>query len=74
MNDDTEPNELHEQLADLLATHHELENVEHMANLIAGFYNRLRETIDPYLTPDGEIHDVALEITREWMTYTLGDA
>ncbi len=74
MTDSTEPNDINNELADLLANYHELENVQHMAVLIAGFYNRLRETVDPYLTPDGEIHDVALEITREWMTYTLGDA
>lgn len=77
MHDDTphDPPELDDaDLASLLSEHHELENVHHMARMIGEFYQQLREHIDPALTSSGDIHDVALELTREWMTYTMGDA
>lgn len=59
-------------LASLLADHNETENVERMAELIATFYLGIRARIDPMLTSSGDVHDAALELTREWMTYTVG--
>lgn len=78
MTDDTEPTddasyELDDDdLANLLAEHHDNENVERVADILGTFYSRLRTHIDPVLTSTGDIHDAALEITREWMTYTIG--
>lgn len=61
-----------DDLANLLAKYHEDEDVDRTANLIAAFYTKLRERIDPLMTSAGEVHDPALELTREWMTYTIG--
>lgn len=70
---DLEPELDDADLANLLAEHNDHENVERTADLVATFYIRLRKRIDPVLTSAGDIHDVALEITREWMTYTIGE-
>lgn len=59
-------------LASLLESHNETETVEHQAELVATFYVTMRNRIDPVLTSSGDIHDAALELTREWMTYTIG--
>lgn len=77
MHDDTpnDPPKLDDaDLASLLSEHHEIEDVQRMAALISTFYVRLREQIDPSLTSGGDIHDPALELTREWMSYMMGDA
>lgn len=72
--DENDPTIDEADLASLLRDHNELENVERMATLIAAFYVRIRNNIDPALTSAGDVHDPALEITREWMTYTMGEA
>lgn len=59
-------------LANLLTKYHEDDQVDRMADLIGTFYAKLRERIDPVITSAGDIHDAALELTREWMTYTIG--
>lgn len=72
---DEQPPEIDDNdLANLLADHHVNENVERQAELVALFYTRLRKKIEPAQTSAGDIHDAALELTREWMTYTMGDA
>lgn len=78
MNDDPSPDEYTPELDDadlasLLADHHIDENVQRTAQLVAAFYTHLRSQIDPVMTSEGDIHDAALELTREWMTYTMGE-
>lgn len=80
MSDDVEEPELEpivevtdEQLADLLNDHHEHEEIMRQALNIGVFYTKLKDRIDFIAATDGNIHDPALEITREWMSYTMGE-
>lgn len=70
--DETEARLDDADLASLLAEHNETEEVERVADLIARFYLRVRNAVDPVMTSAGDVHDPALELTREWMTYTIG--
>lgn len=70
--DDDETNEVTDEiLASLLEENNHTEAIEHTAATIATFYGQLRKDIELYSTPQGEIHDAALEITKEWLSYIL---
>lgn len=61
-----------EMLKTLLDKHHTIENVAEQARLIATFYINIRQDVGMVENTLGEMHDAALEITREWMHYTMG--
>lgn len=61
-----------ELLGLLIEQNNDEETVEHQARLIAAFYTKARAQIGVY-EHEGEFHDPALELTREWMTYTMGE-
>lgn len=71
-NDDDDSISINDKdLANLLAEYNEIENIQCDAQKIAVFYKSVRKYISPAITSSGEIHDAALELTREWMTYIM---
>lgn len=62
-----------ELLGLLIDQNNDAETVAHQARLISAFYTKARNQIGVFETSDGDVHDPSLELTREWMTYTMGE-